>query len=62
MKVRYDYLYNEEELKEFVPGIKDISKRTGKTLIFFNNCYSGSAAKNAAQMAKLLVEQNANSR
>ena len=57
MKVRYDYLYREEELKEFVPGIKDISKRTAKTLIFFNNCYSGSAAKNAAQMAKLLAEQ-----
>jgi uncharacterized protein YecE (DUF72 family) len=54
-KVRYDYLYSEEELKEFVPGIKDISKKTGKTLIFFNNCYSGSAAKNAAQMAKLLM-------
>jgi len=54
LKVRYDYLYREEELKEFVPGIKNISKRTAKTLIFFNNCYSGSAAKNAAQMAKLL--------
>ena len=54
VKVRYDYFYREEELKEFVPGIKNISKRTAKTLIFFNNCYSGSAAKNAAQMAKLL--------
>ncbi len=58
MKVRYDYLYTEGELKEFVPDIKDISQKTAKTLIFFNNCYSGSAAKNAAQMAKLLVEQN----
>ncbi len=54
VKVRYDYHYSEEELKEFVPGIKDISQKTAKTLIFFNNCYSGSAAKNAAQMAKLL--------
>lgn len=57
LKVRYDYLYSESELKEFVPGIRDISQKTGKTLIFFNNCYSGSAAKNAAQMAKLLMEQ-----
>ncbi len=57
MKVRYDYLYTEGELKEFIPDIKDISQKTAKTLIFFNNCYSGSAAKNAAQMAKLLVEQ-----
>jgi uncharacterized protein YecE (DUF72 family) len=58
IKVRYDYLYNEEELREFIPGIQDISKKTAKTLIFFNNCYSGSAAKNAVQMAKLLMEQS----
>lgn len=57
IKVRYDYLYTEAELKEFIPDIRDISKKTAKTLIFFNNCYSGSAAKNAAQMAKLLFEQ-----
>ena len=56
-KVRYDYLYSEKELKEFVPDILDISQKTVKTLVFFNNCYSGSAAKNAAQMAKLLLEQ-----
>jgi uncharacterized protein YecE (DUF72 family) len=55
LKVRYDYLYSEGELKEFIPDIKDISQRTAKTLVFFNNCYSGSAAKNAAQMAKLLI-------
>ncbi len=57
IKVRYDYLYSEAELKEFVPDIQQISQKTAKTLIFFNNCYSGSAAKNAAQMLKLLIEQ-----
>jgi len=55
--VRYDYLYSETELKEFVPDIKDISKKTAKTLVFFNNCHAGSAAKNATQMAKLLINQ-----
>jgi uncharacterized protein YecE (DUF72 family) len=55
--VRYDYLYSEKELIEFVPGIREISKKVAKTLIFFNNCYSGSAAKNAAQMAKLLMNE-----
>jgi uncharacterized protein YecE (DUF72 family) len=54
--VRYDYLYSEAELKEFIPDIQDISQKTAKTLIFFNNCHAGSAAKNAAQMAKLLIE------
>jgi uncharacterized protein YecE (DUF72 family) len=57
--VRYNYLYSEEELKEFIPDIKDISQKTAKTFIFFNNCYSGYAAKNAAQMAKLLQMRNA---
>jgi uncharacterized protein YecE (DUF72 family) len=54
--VRYDYLYSEKELKEFIPDIGDVSQKTAKTLIFFNNCHAGSAAKNAAQMAKLLIE------
>jgi uncharacterized protein YecE (DUF72 family) len=55
--VRYDYLYSEGELKEFIPDIINISQKTAKTLIFFNNCHAGSAAKNAAQMVKLLMEQ-----
>ena len=58
VKVRYDYLYSEGELKEFIPDIKDISKKVAKTLVFFNNCYSGSAAKNAVQMARLLAEKS----
>jgi len=57
--VRYDYLYCEKELKEFVPDVKEISKKTAKTLVFFNNCHAGSAARNAAQMAKLLEFRNA---
>ena len=56
ISVRYNYLYKEEELKGFIPDIKDISRKTGRTLVLFNNCYSGYAAKNAAQMAKLLME------
>ena len=58
MKVRYDYLYTEGEMKEFIPDIQDISKKTTKTFVFFNNCYSGSAAKNAVQMAKLVLAES----
>ncbi len=56
--VSYDYLYSEGELKEFIPDIINISQKTAKTLIFFNNCHAGSAAKNAAQMVKLLMESS----
>jgi uncharacterized protein YecE (DUF72 family) len=61
MSVRYNYLYGEGELKEFIPDVETISKATSKTLVFFNNCYSGYAAKNAAQMARLLLKQKSSS-
>ncbi len=51
---RYNYLYSEEELKGFVPPIKDIAAKTGAVFVFFNNCHAGSAAKNAVMLAKLL--------
>jgi uncharacterized protein YecE (DUF72 family) len=57
MSIRYNYLYSEQELQEFIPDVQTISQKTSKTLVFFNNCYSGYAAKNAAQMAKLIAEQ-----
>ncbi len=57
ISVRYNYLYDEGELKGFLPDIVDISQKTAKTFVFFNNCYSGYAAKNAAQLAKLLIEE-----
>jgi uncharacterized protein YecE (DUF72 family) len=59
ISVRYNYLYSEGELKEFIPDVRDMSQKTAKTFVFFNNCYSGYAAKNAAQMAKLLQMRNA---
>jgi uncharacterized protein YecE (DUF72 family) len=56
MSVRYHYLYSEQELKEFIPDIQNIAQKTAKTLVFFNNCYSGAAAKNAVQMAKFFAD------
>ena len=52
--VRYDYSYSDGELKEFIPHIKNIDKSAKKTLVFFNNCHAGQAAKNAAELAKML--------
>jgi uncharacterized protein YecE (DUF72 family) len=51
---RYDYLYSEKELKKFIPGIKAVDKNTKKTYLFFNNCFMGQSAQNAAQMRGLL--------
>lgn len=56
VSVRYNYLYNESELGSFVEPIKDIDKKAVKTLVFFNNCHAGSAAKNAIQLIKMLKQ------
>lgn len=48
--VRYDYLYSDTELEEFVPEIKKMEMNAGKTYMFFNNCHSGKAVRNALTM------------
>lgn len=51
---RYDFEYNEEELKEWLVNISSILKKTFKSYIFFNNHPTGKAVKNAQQMMELL--------
>ena len=52
---RYDYLYSEDELTEWIPRIKKIAQNTTKTYIFFNNCHHGKAAINARQVKDMLM-------
>ena len=51
---RYDYLYSEKELKEWLPRIKDISDRTEKLFIFFNNHAKSQAVTNARMLINLI--------
>jgi uncharacterized protein YecE (DUF72 family) len=51
---RYDYLYSEDELKEWLEKIKGMSREAKKTFVFFNNCHAGQAARNAKLMKELL--------
>jgi len=51
---RYDYQYNEEELKEWVPKIESVAEETEKEYVFFNNHYQGQAATNAQMLLDLL--------
>ena len=52
--LRYDYLYSEAELAEWVGKIRELAADTKKTFIFFNNCHAGQAATGAKLMRKLL--------
>lgn len=53
-KSRYDYLYSEDELKEWVPKIKDLAQRTEKLFVFFNNHAKAQAITNAKMLINLL--------
>jgi uncharacterized protein YecE (DUF72 family) len=47
---RYDYLYREGELKEWLPKIETLADKTKITFIFFNNHPRGKAPANAYLM------------
>lgn len=51
---RYDYLYSENELREWVSKVIEMSRKARKTFVFFNNCHAGQAARNAKLMKELL--------
>lgn len=54
-RMRYDYLYSEDELKEWVPKIRELAERTEKLFVFFNNHAKAQAVTNARMFADLLV-------
>jgi len=54
LEVRYDYLYSEKELRQFVEPIREIAGRASTTYVFFNNCHAGKAVKNALMMIEML--------
>lgn len=55
-KERYDYLYSDAALTEWVEGLQR-AEGTERALLLFNNCHHGQAALNARRMARLVDEQ-----
>ncbi len=51
---RYDYLYKQEELEEWVPRVRQMEEKASKTYVLYNNCHAGQAARNAQMMLDLL--------
>jgi len=51
---RYDYLYGEDELREWLPKIKALSGKTKKLFIFFNNHAKAQAVTNTKMLINLL--------
>jgi uncharacterized protein YecE (DUF72 family) len=53
---RFEYLYPEEELEEWVPKVQDLQGSARETHALFNNCYRDYAVRNARQLASMLAE------
>lgn len=51
---RFNYLYTEDELKEWVPKIKELASKTRQVHLLFNNCYHDKAVVNGRQIRLML--------
>ncbi len=52
--IRYDYLYSDDELREWLPRIASMAEQASKLLVFFNNHWRGQAAQNAKRLMELI--------
>jgi uncharacterized protein YecE (DUF72 family) len=53
---RHDYLYDKDELSEWVEKVRDVADQTENTYVYFNNHYNAQAVANAEMFAELLIE------
>jgi uncharacterized protein YecE (DUF72 family) len=53
--LRYDYLYSDEEIREWVPRIRDVASRTRRCYVYGNNCHLGSSYVAARQFKRFLA-------
>src|SRR5205823_144181 len=58
-KLRYNYDYPEETLREWAGGLKQIAEenRADEALVFFNNCVGIQAVTNAHRLGAMLKEK-----
>jgi len=53
-KIWFDYLFSEEEIKKWTVPIREVIQKSNRVGIYFNNHFSGYAAKNSFMMMKEL--------
>jgi len=54
---RFRYLYDETQLREWLPMIRAISEQTEEVHLVFNNCYGNYGTTNALEIAGLLLKE-----
>ncbi len=53
---RFRYLYERDELEDWVPRIREASKQAKDTHVLMNNCYANYGSTNARELAAMLLE------
>ncbi|HKG57460.1 MAG TPA: DUF72 domain-containing protein [Candidatus Limnocylindrales bacterium] len=53
---RFRYLYDKDELEEWVPRIREAAAQAKDTHVLMNNCYANYGSTNARELAALLLE------
>jgi uncharacterized protein YecE (DUF72 family) len=56
---RFRYLYDGDELGEWVPRIREASRQVRETHILMNNCYANYGTTNAREIAQMLRQADA---
>ncbi|MHB8511096.1 MAG: DUF72 domain-containing protein [Actinomycetota bacterium] len=51
---RFNYEYDSNELREWVPRVESLANSSREVHVLFNNCYADHAQRNASQMRDLL--------
>src|SRR5205823_2170088 len=51
---RFDYLYSEDELREWVPRVKDLASAAREVHVLMNNCHRDYSVRNARQIGEML--------
>jgi len=51
---RFDYLYSEDELREWVPRVRDLASSAREVHVLMNNCHRDYSVRNARQIGEML--------
>jgi uncharacterized protein YecE (DUF72 family) len=56
---RFRYLYRADELKAWVPSVRELADSAGEVHLLMNNCYQDYGVRNAADLQRLLMADGA---
>ncbi|MDQ3575737.1 MAG: DUF72 domain-containing protein [Actinomycetota bacterium] len=53
---RFRYLYDDHELRQWVPRVQQLAEDSQEVHLLMNNCYQDYGVRNAADLGRLLAE------